>query len=196
MGNIAFNKTAAAGSYVMPYTPSRAVDGKLVPSGRWLCSDIPNWLSVDLGAAYLVNRWVVKHMPVVGWATNYANSDFKLQGSNNNVNWTDLDTLVNNTSSITDRLLQVLVGYRYFRVYITKGLQVNNQTASIVEFEVYQAYSNILNSLTISAGTLSPVFNPNTLAYTATVNSDVANFNVTPTALDPQAVIKLKNPPS
>jgi hypothetical protein len=81
--------------------------------------------------------------------------------------------------------------FRYFRVYVTRGLKNNYQMISLVEFELYQAYSSFLTNLTISAGTLTPAFNPNTLAYTATVNPDVASINVTPTAQDPQAIVKV-----
>jgi hypothetical protein len=195
MGNIALNKTTAASSFVKPYAPSKAVDGNASPTtpfSRWLCNALPGWLSVDAGSSYLVNRWVVRHMPVAGWASpDYANADFTLQGSNDNTNWVNIDAVTNNSAGITDRTLSSFVAFRFFRIVFTKGLRCNTQLASMVEFEVYQAYSCLLNNLTISAGTLTPAFNPNTLAYTATVDASVASINVTPTAQDPQAVIKV-----
>lgn len=189
MGNIALNKTATASNSVMPYLPANAVNGTITALSRWLCNSVPAFLTVDTGALYLVNHWVVRHMPVAGWPSpDYANSDFKLQGSTNNSTWVDIDSLVGNTASITDRTITPVV-FRYFRVYVSKGLRCNTQMASIMEFEVYQLFSTQLTNLTISAGTLTPVFIPNTLAYTATVNVDT--INVTPTAQDPQAIVKI-----
>jgi len=198
MGNIALNKQATANKTIMPYAASRAVDGNLSPSNRWLTDLLPATLMVNLQASYLVNRWVVKHPSIITtpnnlWNnSNYANSDYKLQASNDNVNWFDIDSVAGNTASSTDRTIAP-VAFRYFRIYVTKGLRCNNQTTSILEFELYQAYSAVLTNLAISAGTLSPVFNPATLSYTATVNADVASINVTPTALSPAAVIKVNN---
>jgi hypothetical protein len=192
MGNIALNKTATASSFVMPYTAVYVVNGATTPFSRWLCNTLPGWINVDLGASYLVNQWVIKHMSVAGWATNYANSDFKLQGSNDNSNWFDIDFVTGNTGSTTSRTITPSSA-RYFRTFFTKGLNVNTPFASVMEFELYQAYSSILTNLVISGGALTPVFNPNTLAYTATVDANVASINITPTAKDPQAIIKINN---
>ena len=194
MGNIALNKTAVASSYVMPYSASRAVDGSLVPVSRWLCNTLPGWLAVDLGKMYSINQWTIRHMPVAGWASpDYVNSDFKLQGSNNNVNWYDIDPVVGNVASITTRNLSSLVVYRFFRVYVSKGLKTNPQLASIVEFELNPFFSNQLSVLALSAGTLSPVFSSTTYAYTATVDASVSSITITPTAAEPTAIIKINN---
>lgn len=197
MGNIALNKQATATNSILPYVPSRAVDGNLSASNRWVSGQVPTAMTVNPGASYLVNRWVVKHPALIttpaGWsAPAYVNSDYKLQGSNDQANWFDIDGVVGNTLSSTDRTFAP-VAFRYFRIYVSKGLQINNQTTSILEFELYQAYSAALTNLTISAGALSPAFNTATLSYTATVNPDVASINVTPTALSPAAVIKVNN---
>ena len=146
-------------------------------------------VAVDPGAAYLVNRWVVKHPPLVGWQqTNYVNMDFKLQGSNNQTSWVDIDTVSGNQSSMTDRMIQA-VAYRFYRLYVNQGLRCNPQTASVLELELYQDYSAQLTNIAISAGTLSPAFNPGILAYTATVGPEASSINVVPTSLSPTAVI-------
>jgi len=196
MGNIALNKPMTANNSILPYIPSRAVDGALAPSNRWVSDSIPAWLEVNPGALYMVNRWVVKHPSIITspnnvWSnSNYANVDYKLQGSNDNSAWYDIDGVTNNSATSTDRTFNA-VAYRYYRVYVSKGLRGNTVTTSIIEFELYQAYSSILTNLVISAGTLTPSFNMNTLAYIATVDASVASINVTPTAQDPQAVIKV-----
>ncbi len=80
MGNIALNKPTTASNSILPYTPSKAVDGNLSASNRWLTDQIPATLMVDTQARYLVNRWVVKHPSIVGQLTwnssNYANVDY------------------------------------------------------------------------------------------------------------------------
>jgi hypothetical protein len=196
MGNIALGKTATANNSILPYIPSRAVDGALAPSNRWLSDSIPAWLAINPGALYMVNRWVVKHPSIInspnnGWnSSNYASIDYKLQGSNDNASWYDIDSVTNNSVASTDRTFTP-VAYNYYRVYITKGLRCNTGTTSIVEFELYQAYSNQLAGLTVNVGTLTPAFSPTVFAYTNTVGPDVVSINITPTAKDPQAVIKI-----
>ena len=193
MGNIAQNKPTVSSSYVKPYTAANAVSGTITPFSRWLCNTTPGWLYVDLGIPTWVNRWVVRHMPVAGWRTpDYYNCDFKLQGSNNTTSWIDLDAVVGNSLSITDRTTSAQ-NFRYFRVYVTKGLKTNTQMASIMEFELYPAppTSPYLTNLTPSAGTLSPVFNRTTAAYTATVDNSVSAITLTPIAEDVNATIKV-----
>jgi len=197
MGNIALNKPVTANKSIMPYVAAKAVNGLSTPSNRWLTDLLPATLIVDPQAKYLVNRWVVKHPSTIttpaGWNnSNYANSDYKLQGSNDSVNWSDIDIVANNSLASTDRTFNP-VACRYFRVYVSNGLRCNTKTTSILEVELYQAYSAVLTALTISAGTLAPAFTPATLSYTATVNPDVASINVTPTVLSPGAVIKVNN---
>jgi len=195
MGNIALGKTATASNFVMPYTAASAVNGTLTPFSRWLCNAVPGWLKIDTGAFSFVNRWVVRHMPVAGWTSpDYNICDFKLQGSNDNNTWADIDGVTSNTASVTDRSFSP-VTFRYFRVYVTKGLRTNTQMASFMEFELYQASSTQLTNLAINSGTLTPAFNTNTYAYTATVTPDVVTINVIPTALSPTATIKVNNVP-
>ncbi len=191
--NLALNKNAAASSYVMPYSPNRAVDGSVVPINRWLCNSLPAWLSVDLGAVYSINRWVVRHMPAAGWpAPDYCMSDFKLQVSTDNVNWTDIDTVTGNISPLTDKTFTP-VNYRYVRVYVTKGLKCNPQMASFMEFEVYPAQA-LLTGLAVSSGALSPAFVNTVFNYTTpNVANSVTSVAVKPTAEDPTATIKVNN---
>lgn len=191
--NLALNRKTAASSYVMPYAASRAVDGSQAPINRWLCNLLPAWLSVDLGAVYSINRWVVRHMPAAGWsAPSYCIGDFKLQASSDNVNWTDIDTVTGNISPLTDKTFTP-VNYRYVRVYVTKGLNCNPQMASFMEFEVYPAQA-LLTGLTVSSGALSPAFVNTVFNYTTpNVANSVTSVAVKPTAEDPTATIKVNN---
>lgn len=193
MGNVVLNKPATASSYVSPYTPSRAVNGTVAATSRWLCNTVPCWLSVNLQTTVWINRWVVRHMPVAGWAEpQYVLSNFKLQGSLNGTSWFDLSIVSDNTSKVTDRTFTA-VAVAFVRVYVTSGLQINPKLASFVELEVYEApaTSPYLTNLTLSSGTLNPAFAKGTLTYSAQVGFDVDRITLVPTAEDPQAIIKV-----
>jgi len=157
-------------------------------------------MTVDLGSIYWINRWVVRHMGAAGWQSpNYNMSDFKLQGSIDNVNWFDMDSVVGNTAGVTDRTipdttLATMKGARYVRVNVTKGIACNTKLASIVSFEVYPAMSPYLTNLTVSAGgtalTLTPSFAGNVLTYSVpTVSADTTSVIITPTTQDSYAAV-------
>lgn len=199
--NLALYKTTSASSFVKPYESARAVNGTTTPTSRWLCNTLPGWLMVDLGVngsyAYWINRWVVRHMTVAGWRSpDYNMSDFKLQGSNDNKAWYDLDSVVGNTIGITDRTFTA-VAYRYVRLYVTRGLRCNPQMASAMELEVYQspplsAYLQTSTGLTVTSGALSPAFVNNVFSYTTpNVANSVTSVSVKPTAEDSKATIKV-----
>ncbi|PKM39732.1 MAG: hypothetical protein CVV03_12540 [Firmicutes bacterium HGW-Firmicutes-8] len=191
--NIALNKPAYASSFVSPFSAQRAVDGTLTPIRRWLCdSSMPGWLSVDLGKTYWIQRWVVKHMGAVGWSSpDYNMKNYSLQGSMDNINWTNLDIVANNTSNSTDRTIPFAQA-RYVRVNVTTGLNTNQSVASIADFEVYGT-SSLLSGLLLRAGkstiNLSPPFNPIIFPYTASVPNPITAVTVIPTAQDSSAVI-------
>lgn len=187
MGNLLLNKYATASSYVLPYSPFRAVDGSLAPTSRWLCNKVPGYMMVDMGSPYWINRWVVRHMGVAGWTApnNYNLKNFKLQGSNDSSNWFDIDIVTGNTMAVTDRTFTT-VQCRFVRLYVTTGININQQLASCMEFEVYEAppTSSYLSALEISAGTISPAFASTTFTYTATVDNSVSSITLTPTSID------------
>lgn len=202
MSNIALNKAASASSVVYPYMPAKSVDGLATALNRWLGSSpiplsgvpAPNWLRVDLGGNYWINRWVVKQMGSIGWSQNYNLTDYKLQGSLDNSNWVDLDSVTNNSANSTDRTITA-AKVRWVRVYITKGLRCNTNFASIVDFEVYSAppTDSTLSALALNSGSTSIPINPpfvkTTSSYTASVGYDTASITVMPTTTDPNAVV-------
>lgn len=191
MGNLALNKPTKVSSYVMPYAPSRAVDGSIAPIQRWMCNTVPCWLQVDLERECWINRYVIKNMPTAGWTSpNYNISDFKLLGSLDGLNWFDLDVVTYNQLSTVDRAF-LPVEVRYVRLYVASGLVGNPQIASIMELEVYEAppTSPYLSNMTLSNGTLSPTFSKNTYSYTANVSYDTTSITVTPTGEDNYSTI-------
>lgn len=135
--DIALNKTAIANQYVSGEEPSKAVDGSVQNNSKW-CSNVPEdkWLMVDLGQNYDISRWVVKHTGVGGETTDFNTRDFKLQKSSDGNNWVDVDVVMNNTESITDRNVTTFSS-RYVRLYITNPTQTNDIAARIYEFELY-----------------------------------------------------------
>lgn len=186
MANLLINKPATASTYVLPYSPARAVDGTITPTNRWLCNQLPGYMSVNMGGSFWINRWVVRHMGITGWASpDYNMMDFKLQGSSDNTNWIDIDSVTGNTAAVTDRTFSV-VKYQYVRLVVTKGIRNNQQLASCMELEVYESpvTSSYLSALTISTGTLTPVFAQTTFAYTTSVDNSVSSITVTPTSID------------
>lgn len=192
--NVILNKTVTASSFVAPYAPSRAVDGIInQPTNRWLCRQLPGWIQANLGANLYVDRWVVRFMPTVGWqAPSFCLSNLQLQASLDGQNWTTVDSVTGNTAPVIDRTFSP-VSAQYMRIVVSNGLLVNPGLASLVEWEVYDSpqTSNNLTSLTTSSGTLQPPFTSNNLTYTENVGFDIGGITVTPTAEDPQAVIKV-----
>ncbi len=182
MSNLALNKYATASSFVAPFTPAKAVDGSSTNFSRWLGNQVPAWLCVDLGDVFWVNRWVVKQMGGMGWSLSYNLCDYKFQGSLDNANWFDLDSVTSNSSNQTDRIISGR-SVRYVRVYVTKGLGLNNQFSSVAEFEVHEAANApYLDSLAPSVGTLSPAFAQKQYAYSVSVGSETGNIRFTPAA--------------
>ncbi len=181
MDNLALNKNADSSGIVAPFTHARAVDGAITQFSRWLATSTPAWLLVDLGAPYWVNRWVVRQLGLQGWSQSYNMCDYKFQGSLDNSNWFDLDSVTNNSANQTDRQF-IGKQARYVRVYVTKGLRNNNAFSSIAEFEAYEAANApYLSNLVPSTGALSPAFSQKVFAYAVNVGSGVGSIQFTPT---------------
>jgi hypothetical protein len=126
-GNIAKGKPAFASSTETSTTgAANAVDG--VSTTRWssLFSD-PQWIYVDLGGNYNVNR--VKLV----WEAAYG-KDYKIQVSLNNSSWTDIKTVTANSSLTNDWTGLSGIG-RYVRISGTARGTVYGY--SLFEFEVY-----------------------------------------------------------
>lgn len=196
MGNIALNKAATASGTVAPFTPAKAVDGITTPLNRWLCVSAPppegnvppSWLRVDLGEPYWVNRWVVSQQGAMGWAATNNMVDYRFQGSLDDANWFDLDSVTNNSANQTDRTFMGKQA-RYVRIYITKGLRSNPPCNSIGDLQVYEAANApYLTNLVPVNWTLSPGFNPKVFAYTVNVASGTGTIQFTPTAAAGMAI--------
>jgi beta-glucanase (GH16 family) len=129
--NLALNKTTTVSSTEAAGTPGlSAVDGNLTTRWSSAFSD-PQWIYVDLGATYSVNR--VK----ITWEAAYG-KDYLVQLSTNTTTWTTLKTVTGNTSLINDHTGLTGSG-RYVRIYGTARSTIYGY--SILELEVYGASS-------------------------------------------------------
>jgi hypothetical protein len=140
--NIALNKTATASSVeATGFEASRAVDGS--GTTRWASIEgvDPQWLRVDLGASYNVNR--VK----IVWEAAYA-ATYQVQVSTDGNNWTNIRSVTGNTTLTNDWTGLSGTG-RYVRINGTaRGTAWGY---SIFELEVYGTLAGGRSSFTPNA---------------------------------------------
>ena len=127
--NLALNKTVSASSFIAAgYEPYRIVDGNTT-SSRWASAYSGNqWIRVDLGANYNINR--VK----LTWEAAYATA-YQIQISTNGNNWTTLRSVTGNNALINDQTGLTGLG-RYVRIYGTQKT-LPQWGFSLFELEVY-----------------------------------------------------------
>jgi aryl-phospho-beta-D-glucosidase BglC (GH1 family) len=126
--NIALNKTVTVSSIEdNTLTGPNAVDGN--GSTRWASAEgiDPQWITVDLGNTYSINR--IK----INWEAAYG-KNFLVQVSTDNSNWTTLRDVQNNTSLSNDYTGLTGTG-RYVRIYGTA--RGTTYGYSIYDLEVY-----------------------------------------------------------
>ncbi|WP_210490275.1 Ig-like domain-containing protein [Rufibacter aurantiacus] len=127
--NLALNKPVTVSSLENPSTPgTNAVDGSLTTRWASAFSD-PQWLSVDLGAAYNINE--VK----ITWEPAYAKA-YEVQTSLDGTTWTNVKTVTGNSELVNDHTGLTANG-RYVRIYGTQ--RATPYGYSIFELEVYGA---------------------------------------------------------
>lgn len=126
--------TVSADSIYGNFTPEKVIDGRwaVEDTDEWVSNgDTPiHWIAIDLQQPYLVNKIVIRH------SDDLRTVDFQIQGSQNGLNWTDLDEVLGNALLTTEHPFELAVEYRYFRLYITKPGPWDNH-ARIYEFEVW-----------------------------------------------------------
>jgi endoglucanase Acf2 len=165
--NLALNKPTTVSSTENAGTPgSAAVDGNAGTRWSSAASD-PQWIYVDLGATYNVNR--VK----ITWETAYA-SAYQIQYSTNASTWTTIKTVTGNTTLTNDNT-GLSGSARYVRIYGTA--RATGWGYSIWELEVYGT-SGIPPTVSITAPA-------NGASYTApasvTINANAADADGTVT---------------
>ena len=147
--NLVFGKTTAvsANTSVAPYTPACAIDGtKNLSRNRWLSYKVPGWLMVDLQVPCVISRWAAYFLPnasdsVTTWsAALYGMRNFSLQTSLDNLTWTTVDSVANNTNNYTDRTLGTPAVGRFVRFYATSGGLSSYAPNQISQFRLAAGY--------------------------------------------------------
>ena len=173
--NQALGKSVTADCiYNAGFAPTNVVDGNIKDyvniRPMWLTNLLgtPHWLTVDMGSATNVSKFLITHGPASGYSGHSDTylRDFKIQGSNDNSLWNDLLTVTDNTISDTTTHEIMPQSYRYFRVYITRAGV--SGFAGICEFRIY-LYTPTLNVSTdlVDKGIATTNLNPNQPALDA-----------------------------
>jgi len=134
--------TATASSTYQDFGARYAVDGD--NKTKW-CTVQPGtqWLSVDLGKAQTINRWVVRHAHSGPQELKLNAAEFSLQQSKDGNQWTDVDKVTGESSDVTVRSIPSFSS-RYLRLLVTKGIQgteaqnapINEIGTRIFEFQL------------------------------------------------------------
>jgi hypothetical protein len=163
-GNLALNKPATASSVENAGSPaSAAVDGNAGTRWSSAFSD-PQWIYVDLGAAYQVNQ--VK----LNWEAAYATA-YQIQVSNDTANWTTVWSTTTGAGGVVT-INFTATSARYVRMY--GAVRALGYGYSLWEFEVYGA--------TGPTPTPTPTTPPGTATPTPTVGP---TYTPTPTPTAP-----------
>ncbi|MGI6264332.1 MAG: discoidin domain-containing protein [Acutalibacteraceae bacterium] len=141
--NLALKKTVACSTENISPNPQQngpaadAVDGKTTTMwhSKWQTrSDtFSEWLMVDMGSTFTVDRYVVHHYgQIKANSDKYNTSDFQLQYSETgdpDGEWTTADTVIGNTARVTDRDITPFTA-RYVRLLVTKPDSANDKDAA------------------------------------------------------------------
>lgn len=137
----------AIGEIAGGFAPSQAVDGNEATS-KWAYegntqppdAQNPYWLKIDAGAEAMVHKFVLAHAGSAGEADAWNTRAFSIETSRDDVTWTPVVTVTDNTYGITTHELEEPVTARYFKLNITDPGEVNdngNYQANLYEFEAY-----------------------------------------------------------
>jgi uncharacterized delta-60 repeat protein len=126
-GNLALGKTAVASTSSSGLPASNATDGDL--NSRWSSQFSDNeWIYVDLGSPYTLNRVVLR------WESGYG-IGYKLQVSNDASAWLEVYSTTAGDGGVDDIALASLVSGRYVRMLGTQ--RATTYGYSLYEMEVY-----------------------------------------------------------
>ncbi|MBE0476953.1 MAG: discoidin domain-containing protein [Coriobacteriia bacterium] len=124
--NAALGKTASASSrYSSSYSADKAVDGSTSTYWRSSSGGI-QWLSVDLGAAYSLEK------AVIVWNGGYYAKGYRVEVSADGSDWTQVYSTSSGTSGT--RTSSFTATARYVRLYCTSA---NSSSYRVNEFEVW-----------------------------------------------------------
>jgi hypothetical protein len=140
--NLALNKTATGSTACnADETPDKAVNGSysLGLIDKWCSAAANPFLQVDLGAAVIVNRFVVEHAGAGGGESfNLITAAFNIQVSTDGVTFTTVTNVSGNVDSITTHDITPTLA-RFVKLNIITPSQGADAVARIYEFQVYNA---------------------------------------------------------
>lgn len=197
--NVALGKPATASSFIQPFTASRACDGSTGPTNRWV-SQVPQYgavpgtvatLTIDLGPTYpVISSYTMQHMAFAGWPAGYANQNFTVSSSMDGAVWTQVDSVVNNTSAQNSKAFSAIPS-RYVMFVFTKGMSKNPGVISVCDIQVNGVPNTYLQLLTVNGAQLAAPFNPTNTSMTATAGPDTATVTLVPIAYNPSLPITI-----
>ena len=133
------------------YAEDKACDDN--ESTRWVSEDtvgFPHWWKYDLGNGVTKIVTKVRIYPYRSAGENVRLKDFKIQGSNNDSDWTDIHTgQQTNDLGWQDYTFANENAYRYNRIYVTTTWDVGNAGCGIYEIEMMETHLQCYSEDTI-----------------------------------------------
>jgi len=135
--NVALNKTVTSSGSETGSDAALAVDGK--DSTKWADLDglSGEWIQVDLGAEYDIERWTIRFAGVKE-DINLNARDFRIEASPDGESWTDVSTVYGNTKTVCSKNVAE-ISARYVKLTMLTSTQNNKGGARVYEFEVWGA---------------------------------------------------------
>lgn len=141
---------ASASGVYDNFQPWGAFDGVLTTAGRWVVDSASNqWLKYDFGAG---REKIISHYSIVavpsdqGTETDRSPRTFRLEGSNNDSDWTTLDTRTDEPifAAGEKRTYRITspASYRYYRLFISSN-RGDITYIVITELELLSSPSNV-----------------------------------------------------
>lgn len=182
--NLALNKTVVYSSQPQPENPaSAAVDGNT--STRWSASVYPQWIEVDLGAAYNISKTEL---------VCYGDRAYKFKVEAKPSSTGAYTQIVNRTSNTTPGTIAApivdnfaAISARFVKLTVTGCTGYTGTWASIIEFRVFGNASAAKSGPSLKneeTGTFT--ISPNPVNYSSIINYTLAN--------DAYTQIKVYNP--
>lgn len=106
------NTPFASSQYSTTYAPAKAFDADTATYWRPLTATMPTWLGTDWGTTKTFGK-------VRAYLNSYKPANYQLQGSNNNVDWTDITTGTFTSTTGWQDITFTPATYRYWRLYVT-----------------------------------------------------------------------------
>jgi hypothetical protein len=155
---------SSSGDYNSSYYPYKAFDGLQTGVTYWYSLNSADWMQIDLGDT--PRGYVVENYKILSNAGGHAPKNWTFKGSNDNTNWTTLDTQTNQTgwATVPEWRTYTVNGagaYRYYRLDVTAD-EGSVVYVKVIEMEICGAVGP----------TLTPTLTPPPLSRLGAPNSD------------------------